>query len=125
MWIPVKTSWRLNERHYGALRGLNKAELAETYGDKQVHIWRRSYDIRPPTLEITDEGYPGNDSRYKDLGEKALPLTESLKDIVERFLPLWHSDIAPKIKSGKKVIVMVRNRKTFMEGNGTNEMVSE
>lgn len=105
MWIPVKTSWRLNERHYGALQGLNKAELAETYGDEQVHIWRRSYDIRPPALEITDEGYPGNDPRYKDLGEKALPLTESLKDTVERFLPFWHSDIAPKIKSGKKVIV--------------------
>lgn len=105
MWIPVKTSWRLNERHYGALQGLNKAELAETYGDEQVHVWRRSYDIRPPALEITDEGYPGNDPRYKDLGEKALPLTESLKDTVERFLPFWHSDIAPKIKSGKKVIV--------------------
>lgn len=105
MWVPVKTSWRLNERHYGALEGLNKAKLAEKYGDKQVHIWRRGYDIRPPALEKTDERYPGNDPRYKDLDEKALPLTESLKDTVERFLPFWHSDIAPKIKSGKKVIV--------------------
>ena len=105
MWIPVKTSWRLNERHYGALQGLNKAKLAETYGDEQVYIWRRSYDIRPPALEKTDERYPGNDPRYKDLDEKALPLTESLKDTVERFLPCWHNDIAPKIESGKKVIV--------------------
>jgi len=105
MWIPVKTSWRLNERHYGALQGLNKTELAEKYGDEQVHIWRRSYDIRPPALEKTDEGYPGNDPRYKDLDEKDLPLTESLKDTVERFLPFWHSDIAQKIKSGKRVIV--------------------
>lgn len=105
MWIPVKTSWRLNERHYGALQGLNKAKLAETYGDEQVHIWRRGYDIRPPALETTDEGYPGNDPKYKDLDEKDLPLTESLKGTVERFLPCWHNDIAPKIESGKKVIV--------------------
>ncbi|OGP71707.1 MAG: phosphoglyceromutase [Deltaproteobacteria bacterium RBG_16_50_11] len=105
MWIPVKTSWRLNERHYGALQGLNKAKLAEKYGDKQVHIWRRSYDIRPSALETTDERYPGNDPRYKDLDEKALPLTESLKDTVDRFLPCWHNDIAPKIESGKRVIV--------------------
>ena len=105
MWIPVKTSWRLNERHYGALQGLNKAELAEKYGDKQVHTWRRGYDIRPPALEKTDERYPGNDPRYKDSDEKALPLTESLKDTVDRFLPCWHNDIAPKIESGKRVIV--------------------
>src|SRR4030043_1258269 len=105
MWIPIKTSWRLNERHYGALQGLNKTKLAKTNGDEQVHIWRRSYDIRPPALEKTDERYPGNDPRYKDLDEKALPLTESLKDTVERFLPCWHNDIAPKIESGKKVIV--------------------
>ena len=105
MWIPMKNSWRLNERHYGALQGLNKAKLAEKYGDEKVHIWRRSYEIRPPALEKTDERYPGNDRRYKELDEKDLPLTESLKDTVERFLPCWHNDIAPKIKSGKKVIV--------------------
>jgi 2,3-bisphosphoglycerate-dependent phosphoglycerate mutase len=105
MWIPVKTSWRLNECHYGALQGLNKAGLAEKYGDEKVHIWRRSYDIRPPAFEKADERYPGNDPRCKNLDEKALPLTESLKDTVERFLPFWHNDIASKIKSGKKVIV--------------------
>ena len=105
MWIPVTTSWRLNERHYGALQGLNKAELAEKYGDKQVHTWRRGYDIRPPALEKTDERYPGNDPRYKDLDKKDLPLTESLKDTLERFLPCWHNDLAPKIKTGNKVIV--------------------
>ena len=86
----------LPQNLYGALQGLDKAKLAEKYGDKQVHIWRRSYDIRPPALENTDERYPGNDPRYKDLDEKALPLTESLKDTVERFLPCWHNDIAPK-----------------------------
>ncbi len=87
MWIPVLRSWRLNERHYGSLQGLNKAETAEKYGEEQVHIWRRSYDMPPPELEKTDERYPGNDRRYSGLSEEDLPLTECLKDTVERFLP--------------------------------------
>lgn len=105
MWIPVYRSWRLNERHYGALQGLNKAETAEKYGDDQVLIWRRSYDIPPPPLEKTDERYPGNDPRYRDLDESELPQTECLKDTVERFLPYWHEEIAPMVKAGKKVII--------------------
>ena len=105
MWIPVHLSWRLNERYYGALQGLNKAETAAKFGDEQVLIWRRSYDVRPPGLEKTDERYPGNDPRYKDLDEKDIPLTECLKDTVNRFLPYWHEVIAPVIKSGKRVII--------------------
>lgn len=105
MWIPVERCWRLNERHYGALQGLNKSEMAEKFGEKQVLIWRRSYDIQPPALEKTDERYPGNDPRYKDLTEDELPLTECLKDTVARFLPYWHDAIAPTIKSGKRVII--------------------
>ena len=105
LWIPVVKSWRLNERHYGALQGLNKAETAEKHGEEKVLIWRRSYDIPPPPLEKSDERYPGNDPRYKDLDEKDVPQTECLKDTVERFLPIWHDTIAPTIKSGKKVII--------------------
>ncbi len=105
MWLPIHNSWRLNERHYGALQGLNKAEMAQKFGDAQVHIWRRSYDIQPPSLEKTDERYPGNDRRYKSLTEKELPLTECLKDTVERFLPHWHEVIKPEILSGKRVII--------------------
>ncbi len=105
MWIPVERSWRLNERHYGALQGLNKAETAKKFGDEQVHIWRRSYDIQPPALEKNDERFPGKDLRYKNLTENELPLTECLKDTVERFLPYWKETIAPTIKSGKKIII--------------------
>jgi 2,3-bisphosphoglycerate-dependent phosphoglycerate mutase len=105
MWLPVNISWRLNERHYGALQGLNKAEIAAKYGEEQVLKWRRSYDIRPPALEETDERFPGNDLRYKDLDNKDLPLTECLKDTVERFLPYWHEAIIPLIRSGKRVII--------------------
>jgi 2,3-bisphosphoglycerate-dependent phosphoglycerate mutase len=105
MWIPVRRTWRLNERHYGALQGLNKAETAEKYGEEQVHTWRRSYDSPPPALEKTDERYPGHDPRYKGLSEKELPLTECLKDTVERFLPCWHEEIAPDIKKGKNVLI--------------------
>ena len=104
-WIPVEKSWRLNERHYGALQGLNKAETAAKFGDEQVLIWRRSYDIPPPALEKDDARYPGNDPRYRDLTPEELPLTECLKDTVARFLPYWHGTIAPTIQSGKKVIV--------------------
>lgn len=105
MWIPVYNSWRLNERHYGALQGLNKAEMAEKFGEKQVHLWRRSYDVRPPALEPTDDRFPGKDPRYKELTKDELPLTECLKDTVERFLPYWHQTIAPAVQSGKRVIV--------------------
>ena len=105
MWIPVHRSWRLNERHYGALQGLNKAETALKYGDDQVLVWRRSYDTPPPALEKSNPHYPGNDPRYGDLSEKELPLTECLKDTVARFLPYWHETIAPTIQSGKRVII--------------------
>jgi len=105
MWIPVYRSWRLNERHYGALQGLDKAETAAKYGERQVLIWRRSYDIRPPALEETDERYPGNDPRYADLDRKEIPLAECLKDTVERFLPYWHEVLAPAIKSGQRVLI--------------------
>jgi 2,3-bisphosphoglycerate-dependent phosphoglycerate mutase len=106
MWIPVYRSWRLNERHYGALQGLNKAETAQKYGDDQVLVWRRSYDTPPPVLEKDDDRYPGNDPRYKDLTKEELPLTECLKDTVERFLPYWHETIVPTLKKGKKVIIV-------------------
>jgi len=105
MWIPVFNSWRLNERHYGALQGLNKSETAAKYGEDQVLIWRRSYDVPPPPLEKNDPRYPGNDPRYKNLSQKELPLTECLKDTVARFLPYWHETIAPVVMSGRRVIV--------------------
>lgn len=105
MWIPVIRHWRLNERHYGALQGLNKAETAKKYGEEQVKIWRRSYDIQPPALEKSDPRYPGHDPRYKELSEAELPLTECLKDTVARFVPYWESTIAPMVKSGKRVLI--------------------
>ena len=106
MWIPVERSWRLNERHYGALQGLNKAETAERYGEAQVRLWRRSYDTQPPALAKTDPRYPGHDPRYRDLSEADLPLTECLKDTVERFLPYWHATIAPTVAAGKRAIIV-------------------
>jgi 2,3-bisphosphoglycerate-dependent phosphoglycerate mutase len=105
MWIPVEKSWRLNERHYGALQGLNKAETALKHGDDQVKIWRRSYDIPPPPLAPDDERHPARDPRYAALDPNELPLTESLKDTVARFLPYWHQAIAPTIHSGRRVII--------------------
>jgi 2,3-bisphosphoglycerate-dependent phosphoglycerate mutase len=105
MWIPVHRSWRLNERHYGALQGLNKAETAAKYGEAQVKIWRRSYDVPPPVLTPDDDRFPGHDPRYKGLTAQELPLTECLKDTVARFLPLWHETIAPAIQSGQKVLI--------------------
>ena len=105
LWIPVKRSWRLNERHYGALQGLNKAETAAKYGEAQVKIWRRSYDTPPEPLATTDERYAGNDPRYKDLDKKDIPLTECLKDTVARVIPFWNEEIAPNIKSGKKIVI--------------------
>ncbi len=106
LWIPVERSWKLNERHYGALQGLNKSETAEKYGNDQVHIWRRSYDIPPPVLTKDDERYAGFDPRYKDLTDKELPLTESLKTTVDRFLPYWFEKIVPQINDDKKVIIV-------------------
>jgi 2,3-bisphosphoglycerate-dependent phosphoglycerate mutase len=106
MWIPVYRSWRLNERHYGALQGLNKAETAAKYGDDQVKIWRRSYDTPPPPLTYEDPRHPSHDRRYADLKRAEIPLTESLKDTVARFLPHWHEVIAPDIKDGKRVLIV-------------------
>jgi len=106
VWIPVINSWRLNERHYGALQGLNKAETAEKFGDEQVHIWRRSYDIRPPALTVDDARYPGHDRRYASLSPEELPLTECLKDTVARFMPFWLDSIVPVIKSGQRVLIV-------------------
>lgn len=106
MWIPVYRSWRLNERHYGALQGLNKAEMAVQFGEAQVHVWRRSYDVRPPALTPDDPRFPGHDPRYRELTPEQLPFTECLKDTVERFLPYWHETIAPMIRSGKRVLIV-------------------
>ncbi len=105
MWIPDVKSWRLNERHYGALQGLNKAETAKKFGDEQVLLWRRSYDVPPPALDENDERYPGKDPRYAGLKKEEIPLTESLKDTVARFVPYWENTIVPTVKSGKKVII--------------------
>eukprot|EP01017_Pseudomicrothorax_dubius_P008453 TRINITY_DN12784_c0_g1_i3.p1 TRINITY_DN12784_c0_g1~~TRINITY_DN12784_c0_g1_i3.p1 ORF type:complete len:264 (+),score=53.47 TRINITY_DN12784_c0_g1_i3:126-917(+) len=105
-WIPLIKSWRLNERHYGALTGLNKAETAAKHGEEQVKIWRRSYDIPPPPLDITDPRFPGNDPRYKLLPIDALPLTECLKDNVARTIPYWNDTISPAILSGRQVLVV-------------------
>ena len=105
MWIPVLRDWRLNERHYGALQGLNKSEMAEKFGEQQVKIWRRSYDVPPPALEVSDARYPGHDRRYAGLAQAEIPLTECLKDTVARFLPCWHDVIAPAIRSGRRVLV--------------------
>jgi 2,3-bisphosphoglycerate-dependent phosphoglycerate mutase len=105
MWIPVERSWRLNERHYGALQGLNKAETAAKFGEAQVKIWRRSYDIPPPPLDKADPRYPANDPRYRALTPAELPLTECLKDTVDRFLPYWLGTIVPVIESGRRVVI--------------------
>jgi 2,3-bisphosphoglycerate-dependent phosphoglycerate mutase len=105
MWIPVHRSWRLNERHYGALQGLNKSETAAKFGEEQVKVWRRSYDIPPPALTPDDERYPGRDPRYKHLTAQELPLTECLKDTVNRFLPYWRTTIAPAVREGRRVLI--------------------
>ncbi len=129
MWLPVKRSWRLNERHYGALQGLNKSETAAKHGEEQVQIWRRSYDVRPPELEKTDDRYPGKDPKYKELKEGEVPVAECLKDTVERFLPYWHEEIAPVIKSGKKVLIAAHGNSLralvkYLEGISDDEISS-
>ena len=105
LWIPVEKDWRLNERHYGALQGLNKAETAARHGEAQIKIWRRSYDIPPPPLTSDDPRHPARDPRYAALAPGSLPLTESLKDTVVRFLPYWHETIAPSIRAGRRVVI--------------------
>jgi 2,3-bisphosphoglycerate-dependent phosphoglycerate mutase len=105
LWIPVVRHWRLNERHYGALQGLNKAETAAEHGEEQVHVWRRSYDIPPPALDPSDDRHPRHDPRYADLAPDILPATESLKDVVARMLPFWHDSIVPALRAGRKVLV--------------------
>ncbi len=106
MWLPVERSWRLNERHYGALQGLNKAETAKIHGEEQVLIWRRSYDTPPPAMTVEDERYVGNDRRYWSLDPIDVPLTESLKDTVDRFIPYWQGEIEPAIAEGKQVLIV-------------------
>jgi 2,3-bisphosphoglycerate-dependent phosphoglycerate mutase len=105
MWLPVEKSWRLNERHYGALQGLDKAQTVQQHGEAQVKIWRRSYDIPPPALEAADPRHPKHDARYADLDPRLLPATESLKSTLERVLPLWHEEIAPKLRAGRNVLI--------------------
>lgn len=106
LWIPVEKSWRLNERHYGALQGLNKAETAKQHSEEQVKIWRRSYDVPPPALTVDDDRHPGKEMKYQSMNKADIPLTECLKDTVARFLPYWIDTIAPSIKSGKKVVIV-------------------
>jgi 2,3-bisphosphoglycerate-dependent phosphoglycerate mutase len=128
MWIPVYRSWRLNERHYGALQGLNKAEMSAKVGEQQVHIWRRSYDVRPPALERTDARYPGNEAKYRGLSEDELPVAESLKDTVARVMPYWNEVLAPILKSGKHAIVSAHGNSLralvkYLDNISDNEIV--
>lgn len=128
LWIPVHRSWRLNERHYGALQGLNKAETAARYGEQQVLEWRRSYNIRPPALEPSDPRYPGYDPRYADLDSHTLPLTECLADTVARFLPYWQDNIAPAVREGKRVLIAAHGNSLralvkYLDGISDEEIV--
>ncbi len=128
LWIPVTKHWRLNERHYGALQGLNKAETAAEHGEEQVKIWRRSYDIPPPPLTPDDERYAGRDPRYADLKPAEIPASESLKDTVARFLPYWHDTIAPAVKSGKRVLIAAHGNSLralvkYLDGVGDQDIV--
>ncbi len=128
MWLPVIRRWRLNERHYGALQGLNKAEMAAKFGEQQVHEWRRSYATPPPALDPDDERFPGRDPRYASLSQDELPRTECLKNTVERFLPLWHEEIAPVVKSGTKVLIVAHGNSLralvkFLDGISDDEIV--
>jgi 2,3-bisphosphoglycerate-dependent phosphoglycerate mutase len=128
MWIPVVHSWRLNERHYGALTGLNKAETAAKYGDEQVHIWRRSFDIRPPLLEPSDERNSHGDRRYTKLDQAEIPLGECLKDTIDRVMPLWNESIAPALKLGKRVVLVahgnsIRSLIKFLDGSSETDIM--
>jgi 2,3-bisphosphoglycerate-dependent phosphoglycerate mutase len=128
LWLPVERDWRLNERHYGALQGLNKAETAAKHGEEQVKIWRRAYAIAPPALTPDDPRHPSRDARYKNLDPKDLPLTESLKDTVARFLPYWHDAIAPRIQSGSRVLIAAHGNSLralvkYLDGISDDEIV--
>ncbi len=128
IWIPVTKSWRLNERHYGALQGLDKAETAAKHGEAQVKIWRRSYDVPPPAMEKTDERWAGRDRRYRGLKPEEIPLTESLKDTVARVIPFWESDIAPALASGKTVLVVAHGNSLralvkYLDNMGESEVL--
>jgi 2,3-bisphosphoglycerate-dependent phosphoglycerate mutase len=128
LWLPVQRSWRLNERHYGALQGLNKAETAAEHGEAQVKIWRRAYDIPPPPLTPDDPRHSARDPRYKNLSPAEVPLTESLKDTVARFLPYWHDSIAPEIKAGKRVLIAAHGNSLralvkFLDGVSDQDIV--
>jgi 2,3-bisphosphoglycerate-dependent phosphoglycerate mutase len=128
LWIPVTKCWRLNERHYGALQGLNKAETSAAHGEEQTKIWRRSYDIPPPALARDDPRHPANDRRYALLKPEELPLTESLKDTVARFLPYWHEVIAPEIKAGRRVLIAAHGNSLralvmYLDGMSESEIV--
>jgi 2,3-bisphosphoglycerate-dependent phosphoglycerate mutase len=128
MWCPVRNSWRLNERHYGALQGLNKAEMAVQFGEAQVKLWRRSYDVPPPALADDDERFPGRDPRYADLADADVPRAESLKDTVTRFLPYWDSAIAPDLRAGKRVLVAAHGNSLralvkYLDGISDEEIV--
>jgi 2,3-bisphosphoglycerate-dependent phosphoglycerate mutase len=128
MWIPVHHSWRLNERHYGALQGLDKAGTAAKFGEEQVLLWRRSYDVPPPALERRDPRYPGGDPRYVGLAESELPLTECLKDTVSRFLPYWSEIIAPEVRRGSRVIIAAHGNSLralvkYLDGIGDREII--
>ena len=129
MWLPVHRNWRLNERHYGALQGLNKAETAAQYGEKQVLVWRRSYADPPPPLRSDDPRYPGHDRRYADVPKEQLPLTESLKDTVARFLPFWHERIVPEVRAGRRVVIAAHGNSLralvkYLDGVSEEEIVS-
>lgn len=127
-WLPVIKNWRLNERHYGDLQGLNKAETAQKFGDDQVLIWRRSYDVPPPAMSADDERNPRRDRRYADLTDAEIPLTECLKDTVARFVPYWESEIAPQVKSGKRVMIAAHGNSLralvkYLDGIADDEIV--
>jgi 2,3-bisphosphoglycerate-dependent phosphoglycerate mutase len=128
MYLPVKNDWRLNERHYGALQGLNKAETAAKYGEDQVLIWRRSFDVPPPALELSDQRYPGHDPRYKELSALQLPRCESLKDTCSRTMPFWNDVVVPKIKSGTRLVVSAHGNSLraivkYLDGISDNDIV--
>lgn len=128
LWIPVYKTWQLNERHYGALQGLSKSDTAKKYGDEQVMLWRRSYDVLPPALTKDDERYSRNDIKYRDVEDKYIPLTESLKETVVRVEDYWHREIAPQIKAGKKVIIAAHGNSLralikYLENIGNQEIL--
>jgi 2,3-bisphosphoglycerate-dependent phosphoglycerate mutase len=129
LWIPVHKNWRLNERHYGSLQGLNKAETAARHGEEQVLIWRRSYDVPPPPLDETREDYPGKDPRYADLPKDQIPLAESLKDTAARFLPYWNDTIVPTLRDGKRVIIVAHGNSLralvqYLDGMSREEIIA-